>query len=1014
MVRYAPGAGDRELLRELAARGRLDIVASRLERACGRQVALEGRRTVVLRRAELITATRHDAAPTLIAMGTVAPNDLRAALAGFVAWRKQYLSGDEKGEAQIFCDRLFQALGHGGVREAGATLEMRLKKHDRGGTAFADLMWKPRCLIEMKRAGTDLQAHFRQAFDYWVLAVPNRPRYVILCNFDELWIYDFDNQLDAPVDRLSLDDLPQRVDALSFMLPIAAPPVFGNDLVKVTRDAAAQVGTLFRQLTDRGIERLPAQRFVLQSVMAMFSEDIGLLPGKFFTRSLEEAPDPSDVYDRLLGLFTAMNTAGVTPAGRFAGTPYFNGGLFADIGAVLLTKGEVEVLHGAASKDWSDVRPEIFGTLFEGAMEEGERHATGAHFTSQADIVKVVGPTIVDPWRERLSVASSIQELEKIAADMFTFRVLDPACGSGNFLYVAYREMRRLEHEARQMIANRRRSSGRAQQGGLSWVTPDHFFGIDINPFAVEVAKVTMMLGKKLAADELDEVQEVLPLDNLDSVIVAGDALFTKWPAADVIVGNPPYLGRRKMARELGASYTQKLKTAFPNVGGVSDFVTYWFPLTNDHLSKGGRAGLVATNTVRENDSREVSLDYVVDHGGVITEAVSSQPWSGDAAVTVSIINWIKEPDAGTAKKPKVLWLDNGTRRLTAPTISSALSPEIDVRKADDLNVNKRPAVCHQGQTPGLTTGFELDQDERAKLTMGSRSGELFIYPFLGGEGLLKTLTTERFVIDLPQTDLIEAKSVAPQLVEHLQRLVLPTRQSAADREREANEKILAVNPSAKVNRHHANFLNRWWQMSYRRTDMLDAAAKCDRYIATSRVASERRATVFEFVDPAIRPGDSLSVVTLADDYSFGIMSSSAHRTWLEARCSTLESRLRYTPTTVWNSFPWPQDPTDKQVVQIVDLVVELTDLRVGYLARGITLAKQYDALRAPGQSALRDIHLRLDAAVIAAYGFDAELDLLTQLYALNQQLASHQSGAQGPGGASYKVHTKTTYRRTA
>jgi hypothetical protein len=492
-----------------------------------------------------------------------APAALRGQLADFVRYRHEYLSGDEKGEAQVFCDRLFRAFGHEGVREAGATLEMRLKKNDVKGTAFADLVWKPRCLIEMKKTGTDLARHYRQAFGYWIQAVPDRPRYVLLCNFDELWIYDFDRQLDAPVDRVKLNDLPTRSEALAFMLPEPAQPIFGNDLVAVTRDAAAKVARVFRELHDRGIERVTAQRFVLQSVIAMFGEDIGLLPAKHFTRALEDSNTGAQAYDLLFGLFREMNTLGTTPGGRYRGTPYFIGGIFAKVQPFDLNAGELDFLREAATTDWSAVRPEIFGTLFEGAMAADERHAHGAHFTSQADIAKVVIPTIVTPWRERLAAAGSIADLERVLGDMYSYRVLDPACGSGNFLYVAYREMRRLEHEAMTLLNERRRNRKAGVQAGFAYVTPDHFYGLDVNPFAVEVAKVTMVMAKKLAADELGESQQVLPLDNLDESIVAADALFTEWPQADAIVGNPPYLGRRKIVKELGLEYSQRLASAY-------------------------------------------------------------------------------------------------------------------------------------------------------------------------------------------------------------------------------------------------------------------------------------------------------------------------------------------------------------------------------------------------------------------------------------------------------------------
>ena len=187
-------------------------------------------------------------------------SDVLDQIKDFLTYTK-LLSGDEKGEAQVFCDRLFQAFGHAGYKEAGAILEYRIKKQSTGGTSFADLIWKPRLLIEMKKRGEKLFLHYKQAFDYWVHAVPNRPRYVMLCNFDEFWIYDFDKQIDEPVDIVALADLPKRYTALNFLFPDDPPPIFGNDLEAVSRDAADKVARLFNGLVARGIERSRAQHF---------------------------------------------------------------------------------------------------------------------------------------------------------------------------------------------------------------------------------------------------------------------------------------------------------------------------------------------------------------------------------------------------------------------------------------------------------------------------------------------------------------------------------------------------------------------------------------------------------------------------------------------------------------------------------------------------------------------------------------------------------------------------------
>ena len=211
-------------------------------------------------------------------------------LAAFVAWCRDHVTGDEKGESQIFLDRLFQGFGHGGVREIDATLEMRVKKADSAGTAFADLVWKPVVLIEMKRRGVDLSKHYRQAFDYWSHLVPNRPRYVVLCNFDEFWVYDFETQMDEPLDKVKLQDLAETWGPLAFLFRDKLEPTFGNDHEAVTREAANLLAKCFNSLIARGVDRAVAQRFTLQMLVALFSQNIGLLE-KYFVTTSGRVPD---------------------------------------------------------------------------------------------------------------------------------------------------------------------------------------------------------------------------------------------------------------------------------------------------------------------------------------------------------------------------------------------------------------------------------------------------------------------------------------------------------------------------------------------------------------------------------------------------------------------------------------------------------------------------------------------------------------------------------------------------
>ena len=328
----------------------------------------------------------------------------------FVDWCATHISGDEKGEAQIFLDHLFRAFGHAGLKEAGATRENRVKK-DGGGTAFADLVWKPIVLVEMKKRGVDLSKHYRQAFEYWTRLVPGRPRYVVLCNFDEFWVFDFETQMDSPVDQLKLTELPQRWGPLAFLFAKPETPVFQFNHEQVTRAAADLLATLYNHLTARGIEPALAQRFVLQCLMCLFAEDIGLLDKYFFARLLDDCVTPEQSFDLIGGLFVEMNTPGKTGGGRFKGVDYFNGGLFREPARIELDAEELDLLKKASSADWRFVRPEIFGTIFEHSLGSTQRHAFGAHFTSPVDIMKIVGPTIVEPWREQIESAKTLKRL---------------------------------------------------------------------------------------------------------------------------------------------------------------------------------------------------------------------------------------------------------------------------------------------------------------------------------------------------------------------------------------------------------------------------------------------------------------------------------------------------------------------------------------------------------------------------------------------------------------------------
>ncbi|MER8460718.1 N-6 DNA methylase [Mesorhizobium sp. M0482] len=922
---------------------------------------------------------------------------------------------DEKGESQVFCDRLFQAFGHDGYKEAGATLEFRVAKAGAKGKKFADLIWKPHVLMEMKSAGEKLHLHYQQAFDYWIAAVPDRPRYVVLCNFKEFWIYDFDKQLGEPVDKVKLDDLPQRYPALNFLYPHHPKPVFGNDRETVSRQAADKMAELFRGLVKRPgkpVARPQAQRFVLQLLVAMFAEDIDLMPAATIQSIYDDCVERGQSsYDLFGSLFRQMNDPKAAEAGRFKGVRYFNGGLFNAVDPIELDRFQLDLIGrenvGAATKDWSKVNPAIFGTLFQDSMDKEQRHAFGAHYTSEADIQRIVGPTIVRPWRERIDAAKTMKELLAIRRALSEFRVLDPACGSGNFLYVAYREMVRLDLRILQRLKDDFSSSEFAKQAKtLSVISPKQFYGVELDGFGVELAKVTLMLAKKLALDqaretigalqgELELDEQALPLDNLDENIRQGDALFLDWPNVDAIVGNPPYQSKNKLQGEMEAGYSHRLRERYPEIDGRADYCCYWFHRAHDHLKPGQRAGLVGTNTVRQNYSREASIDYIVDNGGTITEAMSTMPWSGEAVVHVSIVNWIKGLQPGL----KRLFAQQGNKAGEAERVQSmehigpSLSFNHDVSKALPIKANKAEG-CYQGQTHGHK-GFLLKADVAHLAISSSKDAELskVLRPFFIANELIgkKDPRPGRYVIDFSRMDILEAESTGMPF-QRLKEIVLPIRVAAAAKEAKRNSAALAKNPKARVNKHHANFLKSWWKMSYGREDMMEALAGIPRYIVCGRVTKR---PIFVFLSSGISPNDALQVFAYDDDYSFGILQSDTHWKWFTARCSTLKSDFRYTSNTVWDSFPWPQSPSLRAVRQVADAGIELRSVRAELAQKHKRSFRElYRTLELPGANPLRDAHEALDDAVRKAFAMPAKADPLAFLFDLNKAVAATE--AQG------------------
>ncbi|MEL4895190.1 DNA methyltransferase [Crocosphaera sp. Alani8] len=876
----------------------------------------------------------------------------------FIEFCQKYITGKERKEAQIFLDRFFQAFGHEGVIEAGGSYEEAIKKGSKKGkTGFADLVWKPRVLIEMKKRGESLDKHYSQAFDYWTRLVPNRPRYVILCNFDEFWIFDFNLQIDEPVDIVALSDLKNRASAFNFMELGNCIPVFKNNQVEMTEKAAIRMGEVFKMLQKRSkkddFNELQAQRFILQCVLAMFAQDRDLLPRDLFLCCVKDCLNGASSYDVLGGLFREMNQPGKTPAGQYQGVDYFNGGLFAQIQPIELNRQELEFLEAASLEDWNKIRPAIFGNLFEGTINEDERHAYGIHYTSEADIMKIVRPTISRYWEEKIDAAKNIGELNQLQLELQQYRVLDPACGSGNFLYVAYQELKRIEELLLSKISERRRSKN--EQMMMGFVTLKQFYGMDVNPFAVDLSRVTLMIARKVAIDKFNLTENYLPLDSLDNNILCQDALFNDWVKADAIIGNPPFLGGKHLRKNLGHEYSDKVFKKYSKVKDSVDFCAYWFRLAHENIEEKGRAGLVATNSICQGKSRVAALDYITHNGGHIHDAISSQPWSEKANVHVSIVNWCKQ-------QPDKYYLDDNQ----VSQINSSLQAHIDVSIAKILKANKNKSF--QGIIP-VGKGFYIDCSQAEKwLNIDTKNQEVLKLSCSADD-----LTSQphgkasRWIIDFNDMSLEDASHYSLPF-EYLK---------------------VKVKPERDHNSREKTQLN-WWKFGEKRPAMRKEIKDLSFYFA---IPSHSKWFIFLPIPTEFLANNSIHVVASDDFYILGVLTSNIHRLWIKVNKSTLETRTRYTPTTCFETFPFPQNPTPNNVENIRKIMVQLHDYRTQQMNNkqwGIT--ELYNKFFNEPSSKLHQLHQQLDNAVMEAYQFNPDNDILERLLTLNLALAEKEN----------------------
>ncbi len=944
----------------------------------------KGTKDVLVKRVLAAPGTRVVRSPSARPDAATGAGALKAALRRFTL---EVAAGFGGRDAQTkFVKAFFTCFGWRDGEPPGADIPASLSVVEIGQrtTRLVAAVWSERrVLVDVVAPEVALDAAWNGLLGACLEQSPG-PQFVVLTNQRELRLYDLARDRSVPRLATPIDDLPKYSDAFAFLgenwFPGATPKIV--NVGKVSREVADLVAKLFRSLRSRFPKReAEVTQFTLQCIITMFAEDIGLLPPDYFTTLLYEGARHRDVERRLRELFALMGSRDVKPPRPVA---YFNGGLFAAPVTLPLGDAELTALTRAAEANWKYVDPHIFGSVFQGIMNDAERHASGAHYTAHEDIMRVVGPTIVEPWRKRIAEAKTLAELLEVRRALAKFRVLDPACGSGNFLYVAFRELHNVET---QLLARIREFPSGHGIGWGSVISTLNFHGIDTNNFAVELAKVTLNIAKKIAFEDRRqkaadvslqgelEVDPSLPLDNLEKNIVCADALFTEWPEVEAIVGNPPILGDRKIRRELGREYLERLQET-SGVDGVVDLSCHWFRRAHDRLPAGGRAGLVGTSGIRVGKARAATLDHIAASGGTITNAVSSVLWPGDAALDVSMVNWAK----ATVPGPHALEVDGEIYHLVR--IPTHLQLHSDVSEALGIRAN------HIGTSMGVIFGheaFRSSGDEGFSVAaVGMKS---FVRPVATGDDMLrgKLPISPDYSIYLGAFDTeSRAKAAGGKAFEHLKAYVYPLVKERAE--------------SGKHTEHYVRWLRTWWRPHWPRDDFFTELGAKQRFVACSNPQAR---PIYAFLSSRFVPTNTMQVFAFDDDYSFGVIQSHAHWAWLKAKGGKVRQDIRYT-NEVWTTFPWPQEVSEAAIVSVAAAARELRATRERLMeSNGWSLRALHQAAEVDGVHPLKDAQRALDHAVSEAYGMPSDQDVTEFLLDLNRCLVEDEEQGRtvaGPG----------------
>jgi len=876
----------------------------------------------------------------------------------------------------------------------------------KGGKGFADVWKRGFFGWEYKGKHKDLKAAYLQLNDY--REDLENPPLLVVCDQNLFEVHTNFTGTRPHVYRFTLDDLLSNVPTAYCALPpldvlrdaFTDPEQLRPEraAARVTEAAAAEFAKLATSLEQRGHDPQAVAHFLMRLLFCLFADSIGLLPDHLFRQMIELNRATPAIFTRMLRqLFAAMSTSGNNFGPNVIA--HFNGGLFADDSVFDLASPDMGTLRAAAALDWSTIEPAIFGTLFERSLDPGKRSQLGAHYTSKQDILLIVEPVVIEPlqarWQavkaEALALVEAADKQRKGAAynklraqmqdklyawlaELSAVRILDPACGSGNFLYLALRRMLDLWKEVYVFSAEHGLPTVLPHQ-----VHPSQLYGLETNVYAHELASVVVWIGYLQWLNDNGIGWPVEPilrkLDNIqhrDAILsrdTEGKPVEPAWPDAEFIIGNPPFLGDKRMRGELGDKYVDELRTLYEGrVPGGADLVTYWFEKARALVEarKATRAGLLATQTIRGGANRTV-LERILETGGIFM-AWSDRAWVLDgAAVRVSLVGF---DDGSNALRS----LDGQTVEVIHSDLTSSANMTGAKRLQENTNLSFK-GVTLEGP---FNIGPELAEEMlAAPVNPNGRPNSDVVRRILKGRDVVQT-DQKGWVIDFGE--MTESDAALYELpFEYVRREVKPIR-DVSRRERTGK---------------------RWWLHGENRPGLRKALAGLCRCVVTPGVAKHR---IFVWMSTEIVPDQKLCVIPRDDDYFFGVLQSRLHEQWALSTGSWIGvgNDPSYTSASTFETFPFPwppgHEPKESPLVEaIAEAASELVAKRDTWLnppntsaveLKKRTLTNLYNAR----PSWLAEAHRKLDAAVFAAYGWPDTLtdaDLLERLLALNHERAA-------------------------